>query len=141
MYSSSHAQQTRLEARALASAIGQNAGSRIWLTLNNAAGPDYIRGSNRELVSVYAPTGATDTGIFVNGKQEFAHFGMDGKHPIYQVIVELNPGQTKTIKFTWAEPTQTTVGTPLTVSPELNLPASYNPIKASVRSSGFCPTK
>ncbi|MFM5905882.1 MAG: DUF4012 domain-containing protein, partial [Micrococcales bacterium] len=137
IYSTNADQQRKFVELGVAGAIGQNAGSRIWLTLNNAAGnkleafqhvtavyqlgacgteninglpsrdasltvkvtnrapasglppytstrldnaagPDYIRGSNRELVSVYAPTGATDTGIFVNGKQEFAHFGMDG---------------------------------------------------------------
>jgi hypothetical protein len=200
IFSTDPAAQKKFVELGVAGVIGQNAGSRIWLTINNAAGnkleafqhvtavyslgacgtenlnglpsreasltvkvenrapakglpaytttrldgaagKNYIRGSNRELVTVYAPIGATDTGIFIDGKQDFAHFGFEGKHPVYQVIVELNPGQSKSIEFTWVEPTETTAGSPLTVAPEVNLQASYNPIESVIKSTGFCPTK
>ena len=199
VYSTDASQQQRLEQQGLAGQIGQNAGSRVWLTLNNAGGnkleaylqtsavyrlstcgtknvnglpsrkasltvnlqnrapatglpayvtsrsdknwsANFVPGTNRELVTVYAPTGATDDGIYLNGHRVAAHFGMDGKHPIYQLTVTLAPGQSSTMTFNWDEPTQTTGGHQLAVTPQLHVPPSYNRIKASVETSGFCST-
>jgi hypothetical protein len=61
-------------------------------------------GSNRELLSVYGPVGSDDNGFFVDGEPSTATIGTDRGRPVWIFDLELEPGQSRTVKIQLIEP-------------------------------------
>lgn len=61
-------------------------------------------GSNRELLSIYGPVGSDDNGFFVDGEPSTATIGNDRGRPVWVFDLELEPGQSRTVKIQIIEP-------------------------------------
>jgi hypothetical protein len=96
------------------------------------------KGSNRELISIYGPVGSEDAGFFVNGKDYFASAAFDRKRPVWVFDIELQPGETKTIKVKFLEPIADQNAELLKGSPSITPPVMLNPVRVEVAPGPQC---
>jgi hypothetical protein len=96
------------------------------------------KGSNRELISIYGPVGANDTGFFVNGEAYFVSAGVDRGHPVWVFDVELQPGETKQLKVKFLEPIADQNSELLKGQPTLTPPIMLNPARVFVTAGPQC---
>ena len=54
-------------------------------------------GSNRLIVDVYGPVGATSPLADLDGEAVATTTGLDRNHPVWRVMLDINPGQTRTL--------------------------------------------
>jgi len=109
--------------------------------LDLAPGVDYTVGSNRTLLTVYAPVGATVTSMTINGSLAAPWQAIDRGHPIYVFELQIDPGATQTVKLSWIEPLVNLEGHSIQTVPSLTVPALLNPVYVRTSSSGFCPIR
>ena len=96
------------------------------------------KGSNRELISIYGPVGSEDAGFFVNGNLYYASAGIDRKHPVWVFDIELQPGESKSIKVNFLEPIADQNGELLKGKPTLTPPILLNPARVIVNAGPVC---
>jgi hypothetical protein len=130
--------------------------SRVTITVKNGAPPkglpayvnprldliygqSYIRGSNRELVTVYAPVGSSDNGMKLDGQVADFVYGADREHPVYVFEVLLNPGQTRTLEVNFIEPTIDAQGVAVSTKPSLRVTPMISRPSTSITTAGACP--
>ena len=101
-------------------------------------GQKLILGSNRTLVSVYAPTDSTIDFFTLNGKTVFASQGFDHKHPVWVFDLSTKPGRSYRLIANWVEPTVDASGKNTQIAPRLIAPVAFNPVKTSVHTTGVC---
>jgi hypothetical protein len=96
---------------------------RITVTLTNAAPrhglPEYVSvrsdlverhqpnkvvGSNRLILDVYGPVGATSPLVNLDDEGVPVTTGVDRNHPVWRVIVPIDPGQTRTVDVLVLDP-------------------------------------
>ena len=106
--------------------------------LDLVPGTDYTVGSNRTLLTVYAPVGASAASFKINGKTATAWAAVDRKHPIYVFELQVDPGSTQTVQLEWVEPVTNLEGHSTQTVPSLTVPAMLNPVQTRVVSKGFC---
>ena len=106
--------------------------------LDSLPGQHHTVGSNRELVSIYAPVGATFTEFTLDGDLINATEGVDRGHPVWVLDIELEPGETKKLVAKWVEPVTDTNGREVQTQPVLIAPVAFNSVDTEVKSSGFC---
>ena len=98
----------------------------------------WIPGSNREVVSVYAPVGSTDEQFFIDGAEDGALVTTSHKHPLYVLSIELNPGQTRNLTIKFIEPIVNEAGQLITVKPSLRTQGTLGGSSSSVYVSEIC---
>lgn len=108
---------------------------------DNFTGEPRVKGSNRELISVYAPVGANEVEFTIDGEPAFPSVGIDRNHPVWVFDVELLPGQTSVIKVKMLEPIADLDGLPLKGKPKLIPPVLLNPAKVTVKAGAVCSVK
>ena len=101
-------------------------------------GQKLILGSNRTLVSVYAPVDSTIDFFTLNGKTVFASQGFDHKHPVWVFDLSTKPGRSYRLIANWVEPTVDASGKNTQTAPRLIAPVALNPVKTSVYTAGVC---
>ena len=101
-------------------------------------GQKLIRGSNRTLVSVYAPTDSTIDFFTLDGEPVLAVQGFDHNHPVWVFDLSTKPGKSYRIVANWIEPTFNADGHYIGTEPKLIAPVTFNPVKTSVKTSGSC---
>ena len=101
-------------------------------------GQKHNPGSNREVVTIYAPVGSSDEKIFVDGAEEGATFSNYLNHPIYNLSVELNPGQTKTVTVDFIEPVTDSLGAAISQKPSLRSQRTLGGSMSKVVSGPYC---
>lgn len=106
--------------------------------LDIPAGLPWVKGSNRDLIAVYAPVGATDNGFTRDGKVLGASFSSEKEHPVWLFDINLNPGQSTELVVNFVEPITNTDGRLLQSVPKLVPPVMFNPVEVAVNSPGFC---
>lgn len=82
-------------------------------------GQKWIQGSNREVVSIYAPKGSSDEQFYIDGVEEGASFTTSNGRPLYVMSVELMPGQTRVIEVKFIQPIVNPEGENIQESPTL----------------------
>jgi len=104
-------------------------------------GQKLILGSNRTLVSVYAPVNSTIDFFTLNGETVFASQGFDHDHPVWVFDLSTLPGRSYRLVANWVEPTVDSAGRNSQTAPSLIAPVALNPVKTSVSTSGVCAAK
>lgn len=107
----------------------------------NFTGEPRVKGSNRELISVYAPVGANELEFTIDGEPAFPSVGVDRSHPVWVFDLELLPGQSRVIEIKLLEPIADLDGLLLKGKPRLIAPVLLNPAKVSVKSGAVCSVK
>jgi hypothetical protein len=106
--------------------------------LDLRAGQKYFPGSNREVISVYAPLGATDEVIFIDGKEDGAIFTEYRGRPVYTFSVELLPGQTRTVEVSFIEPVTDVNRNDIQRKPKLRTQRTLGGTSSKISASSFC---
>lgn len=106
--------------------------------LDLRSGQKWIPGSNREVISLYAPVGSTDEQFFVDDAEVGGSFGTSQNHPLYVLSLELLPGQSRTLKVTFIEPVSDQDGNLLHRSPTLRAQRTLGGSEQKVISEGLC---
>lgn len=101
-------------------------------------GQKWVPGSNREMVSIYAPIGSTDEVFKLDGQEVGAGFGESQMHPLYTIPIELAPGQTKKLEVTFIEPIVDASGKSIQKSPRLRVQRTLAGTKTVISSGSFC---
>jgi hypothetical protein len=70
---------------------------------------DYVLGSNRIMLDVYGPVGGQAAVVTLDGDPVFPVTGTDRSHPVWRVIVPIDPGQKRVVRVAVAE--RVSVGT------------------------------
>lgn len=107
--------------------------------LDMRPGQKYVPGSNREVISVYAPVGATDEMILVDGEAEGATFFQYRNRPVYVFSVELLPGQTRKVEINFIEPVSDRHGNDIQRDPTLRVQRTLAGTQSTMKISSFCP--
>ena len=102
-------------------------------------GQKYVPSSNREVVTVYAPVGATDERFTIDGEEDGATFALYRNRPVYVLSVELNPGQTRTVEVSFIEPVVDSSGKNIQQEPTLRAQRTLDGTTSSVKFQNFCP--
>jgi hypothetical protein len=102
-------------------------------------GQKYVPSSNREVVTVYAPVGATDERFTIDGEEDGATFTFYRNRPVYVLSVELAPGQTRTIEVSFIEPVVDVSGKNIQQAPTLRAQRTLDGTTSSVKFQNFCP--
>lgn len=102
-------------------------------------GQKYVPGSNREVVSVYAPVGATDESILVDGVDEGVTFTDYRNRPVYTFSVELLPGQTRQVEITFIEPLTDINGNNIQRKPTLRTQRTLAGSTSRIKIADLCP--
>ena len=130
--------------------------SRVTITVTNSAprsglpayvtprldlifGQSYVKGSTRELVSVYAPVGSSNNGMTLDGEVADFVYGVDREHPVYVFDVALNPGQTRTLEVNFIEPTVDAQGVAVSSKPAWRVTPMITRPSTSISTTGLCP--
>jgi hypothetical protein len=66
--------------------------------------PNKVVGSNRILLDVYGPVGSSSPLVNLDGDGVQSTGGLDRNHPVWRVVVPLNPGQTRTVDVLVLDP-------------------------------------
>ena len=96
------------------------------------------KGSNRELVTVYGPVGSYAESLSVNGKDYLGVAGVDRMHPVWVFDIELQPGETKTLRVNLIEPIIDENLVALSAAPKVIAPITLNPAAISVTAGPTC---
>lgn len=102
-------------------------------------GQKYVRGSNREVVSIYAPVGSTDERFTLDGEEDGATFAVYRNRPVYVLSVELAPGKTRTLEVSFIEPVVDGRGKSIQKVPTLRAQPTLGGTTVSVKTRDFCP--
>lgn len=87
---------------------------------SRATGIDGPIGTNRLIVSVYATWGARLEGVTIDGLPAEVRYGREQGHPVFYVVLDLEPGQESEVEFSMDEPT--VAGTPQLVTQPMARP-------------------
>jgi hypothetical protein len=101
-------------------------------------GQKLVLGSNRTLLSVYAPTDSTIDFFTLDGEPVNASQGYDHNHPVWVFDLSTLPGRSYNLVANWVEPTVNSRGKNTQVIPQLIAPVALNPVKTLVSTPGFC---
>jgi hypothetical protein len=102
-------------------------------------GQQYVVGSNREIVSIYAPVGSSDDGMLLDGREADFAAGLDRSHPVYVFDIELLPGQTRTVTVNFVEPIAQENGVAVSGRPSLRVTPMISRPATAIATVGQCP--
>jgi hypothetical protein len=92
--------------------------------------PNPVVGSNRLIVDVYGPVGATSPMASLDDEDVPVTTGVDRNHPVWRVIVTIDPGQTRTLDVLVLDPVvdeiAATAPDPIVVTQPMVIPATRN---------------
>lgn len=89
--------------------------------------PNPVVGSNRLILDVYGPVGATSPLANLDGEGVPVTAGIDRNHPVWRVIVPINPGQTRTVDVLVVDPVINGISkepTPVVLAQPMAIPAT-----------------
>lgn len=66
--------------------------------------PNKVVGSNRVLLDVYGPVGSSSPLVNLDGEGVPTSGGLDRNHPVWRVVVPIDPGQTRTVDVLVVDP-------------------------------------
>jgi hypothetical protein len=101
-------------------------------------GVKYKTGTNRTLVSIYAPIGASQKNFTLGSEPIFASEAFDRGHPVWTFDLLLAPGKSQTLVLNWIEPIADSTNEDIQTRPHLVAPLTFVPTKTSVKTSGTC---
>ena len=94
--------------------------------------PNKVVGSNRVIVDVYGPVGASSPLANLDGNGVSVTTGLDRNHPVWQVIVPIAPGQTRTLDVLVLDPVPSGVATaappPKVLTQPMAIPATASAV-------------
>jgi hypothetical protein len=103
--------------------------------------PNPTVGSTRLIVDVYGPVGATSPLANLDGDAVATTTGLDRNHPVWRVILDINPGQTRTLDVlvtdpvtddpATASPRPTVLAQPMAIPAKATAPSQLSTCRAS----------
>jgi hypothetical protein len=98
-------------------------------------------GTNRTLVSIYAPVGSTTDGFTIDGNPAFASETIDRKHVVWTFDILLRRGQSQSLVLNWVEPIANADNESIQTPAKLIAPLTFLPVQTKVASQDTCPVQ
>ncbi len=102
--------------------------------------PNPVVGSNRIILDVYGPVGATSPLTNLDGAAAPVTTGTDRNHPVWRVFVPIDPGQTRTVDVLVLDPVTTGVAAPTPAPVVLTQPMAIPATASTVAKVSSCGT-